>query len=506
MKNASFGLVSQVINILLNFVSRTVFIYILGIDYLGVNGLFTNLLMLLSFAELGIGNAIIYSMYRPLATGDNEKIKSLMLLYSKTYKLIGTFVFLVGLLLLPFLDLFVKEAPDIKESISFIYVLFLANTALSYFFVYKKSIMTADQKNYIVLLYQQLFRLIQTCVQVIFLVLTGEYIYFLLIQIAFTLSNNLFVARKVDKMYPFLHKGKAKPLQSEESRNIFANVRAMFLYKFGSVILNGTDNIIISALIGVTAVGLASNYILILTALTTLGGQIMNGFTASIGNLNAISNKETQEKVFSRIFFISVWMYGFLSVGLLIFLNPFINLWLGSDFVLPQAVVFAMVLHFYINSVHFTAYTYRTTMGLFVKGRMAPVLAAIINIVLSLWLGQYFGLVGIFLATSVARFLTTGVIDPVLIYRIGFDKNPIYYYKRYFGLSGVWILTGVLVAYIVQWIYVGDVFGFVLAVMLVTLLFNTIMTALFWRTDDFRDIKNRILGMIRKKRNRTTTI
>lgn len=495
IRNSSWALVSQVIDILLNFVSRTIFIQILGVEYLGINGLFTNVLMLLSFAELGIGQAIIYSMYKPLAVNDEEKIKSLMALYSKAYKAIGSFVFVAGLAVIPFMEYIIKDAPNITENIILIYCLFLVNAALSYFFVYKHSIIMADQKNYLIVLYRQAFRIIQIILQIIFLIVTGEYIAFLLIQILFTFLNNAYMAKKTDKMYPFLKVGKAKPLERSESQGIFKNIRAMFLYKFGSVVLNGTDNIMISALIGVGAVGLTSNYLLILTAVTTMAGQIMNGFTASIGNLNAVSDTNSKERVFNRIFFLSVWMYGFLSIGLFLYLNPLIDLWLGEEFVLSQSVVFALVLHFYINSVHFTAYTYRTTMGLFVKGRMAPVLAAVVNIVLSLWLGKKYGLVGIFLATSIARFFTTGIVDPVLIYKHGFKKNPIHYYRRYFGLSGICILVGGLVAYIVQWINVGNVLGFVLAVGLVTLLFNSFMIAIFWRTDDFQDIKTRILRM-----------
>jgi len=499
VKNAWFALITQVANILLSFISRTAFIYVLGVEYLGLNGLFTNILMLLSFAELGIGNAIIYSMYKPLATGDKEKIKSLMALYAKAYRLIGIFVFVAGLLVIPFMDYIIKDAPDIKESINLIYLLFLANTTFSYFFVYKKSIIIADQKNYIVSLYQQAFHIIQVLAQIVFLLLTHEYILFLLIQIASTVLNNIITARKADKMYPYLKEGSPKPLDKAESKGIFANVRALFLYKFGSVVLNGTDNIIISMLIGITAVGLCSNYLLVISALTLISGQVMNAFTASVGNLNAIGDSNNKERVFNRIFFISSWMYGFFAVGLFMFLNPFIGLWLGEKFILSQGVIFAIVLHFYINSVHFTVYTYRTTMGLFVKGRLAPLAAAVVNIILSLWLGKTIGLMGIFLATSVARFFTTGIVDPVLVYRNGFNKNPIYYYKKYFLFFSIFVALYFVLDYIVSWIEIGGLIGFIVQVGLVTIIFNGIMILLFWKTQDFKDTKNVLVGIVKKR-------
>lgn len=396
-KNASFGLVSQIVNIILSFISRTVFIYVLGVEYLGINGLFTNILMLLSFAELGIGNAIIYGMYKPLAMDDKEKIKSLMALYAKAYKAIGLFVFTAGLLVIPFMDYIIKDTPNINESITLIYILFLLNTTISYFFVYKKSIITADQKNYVVLFYEQLFKVGQTLAQILFLWITGQYLIFLVIQILTTLLNNIYVSKKADKMYPFLKEGKTKSLEKEEQSSIFANVKALFLYKFGSVVLNGTDNIIISAIIGTIAVGLNSNYVLIISAITAIVGQIMNGFTASVGNLNAVGSNESKERAFNKIFFVSAWMYGFCAVGLYLFLNKLIVLWIGEAFIFSDLVVFAIVLHFYVNSVHFAAYTYRVTMGLFIQGRWAPLAAAIINIVLSFWLGSTIGIAVYFL-------------------------------------------------------------------------------------------------------------
>ena len=499
VKNAWFGLVTEIINILLSFVSRTVFIYILGVEYLGINGLYTNILLLLSFAELGIGNAIIYSMYKPLATDDKEKIKSLMALYAKAYKIIGIFVFLAGLLVIPFMDYIIKDAPNIKENLNLIYLLFLANTALSYFFVYKKSIIIADQKNYIVVLYQQVFHIIQVVAQIIFLLLTHEYILFLLIQIACTLLNNIITSKKADRMYPYLKEGNSKPLDSEESKSIFANVRALFLYKFGSVVLNGTDNIIISALIGVVAVGLTSNYLLVIYAFQAIAGQVMDAFTASVGNLNAVSDTNNKERVFKRIFFVSAWIYGFFSIGLFMFLNTFIDLWLGKEFLLSEKIIFAIVLHFYINSVHFTAYTYRTTMGLFVQGKLAPLTAAIINIILSLWLGKTIGLMGIFLATSIARFFTIGIVDPVLVYRIGFNKNAIHYYKPYFFFIAIFICLYFPLSFIISWVKLGGIIGFFVQVGIVTILFNGMLVLIFWKTEDFKDVKGVVTTIIRKK-------
>lgn len=498
-KNSIFALLSQICNILLNFISRTIFINMLGIEYLGINGLFTNILMLLSFAELGIGNAIIYGMYKPLAIKDNEKIKSLMNLYSNAYKIIGSFIFIAGLFIIPFMDFIIKDKPNISENIIYIYILFLLNTALSYFFVYKKSIIIADQKNYIILFYQQIFKILQVLCQIVILYMTKNYIVFLLIQIIFTLSENIYMSKKADYIYPFLKEKNIQKLDTKEKKIIFSNVVALFFYKFGSVILNGTDNIIISAIVGVTAVAINSNYMMIISAITTIVSQFLNGFTATIGNINAIGDEKSKESTFNKIFFISSWIYGFGSIGLLLFLNETITLWIGSKFIFNNLIVFCMILHFYVNGVHFAAYTYRVTMGFFVQGRWTPLIAAILNIILSLWLGNVIGIAGIFLATSIARCFTTGIVDPILIYKKGFNKNPIKYYLKYLLFVLIFIALYILLKFITSYIIIDGIIGLIIKVMLVSILFNLSMFIIFYKNREFKEIRNIILDIIKKK-------
>lgn len=488
-KNSTVGLIGQILGIALSFVSRTIFIRVLGLEYLGVNGLFYNILVLLSFAELGIGNAIIYSMYKPLATSDREKIKSLMTLYAKAYKIIGAFVLIAGFLVIPFMKFIINEEPQIKENIIIVYSLILLNTSISYFFVYKKSIIIADQKNYVVLFYKQLFKMGQTIVQIFILLVTREYLLFLIIQIAATLLENLYMSRKADRMYPYLNECKVERLDNYEQKKIFSNVKAMFMYQIGHVVLSGTDNIIISAFIGIVAVGLNSNYFLIISAVSSILGQIMNGFTASVGNLNAVGSDKEKEKAFVKIFFLSSWLNGFCSVGLLIFINELIRLWIGESFLFPFAVVIAIVLQFYVNSMQSATSTYRVTMGLFVEGRWAPLAAAVLNIVLSVILGIKFGIAGIFFATSISQFLTIGLVDPILIFRRGFKTNPVPHFIKYFAMSGLFAALYFLLKYVVSLVVITGMGGFIVKVLLVSVLFNLLMIVIFWRYRPFIEIR-----------------
>ena len=225
VRNTAVTLLTQLAKNLLGFVSRTVFIWVLGKELLGINSLFTEILTVLSFAELGIGNAFVYSLYKPLAQRDTDKLASLMRLYAKAYKGIGVLVGVLGLCLLPFLKLLVGNVAVDDSLLYSVFLLFVFNSAVSYFFVYKTSLIVADQQNYVVLIAQEVFHLVQVCAQVAVLLLTGDYVLFMLINVVCTVGTNAFLAHKADKMYPFLVEKNAKPLSAEERREIAKNVK-----------------------------------------------------------------------------------------------------------------------------------------------------------------------------------------------------------------------------------------------------------------------------------------
>lgn len=495
-KNAAISLACQFFNMLIQFVGRTIFIQMLGKEYLGVNGLFSNILTMLSFAELGIGSAMIFSMYKPLAVNDTEKIKSIMRLYRKAYCIIGVSVAVLGLCIIPFLGFFVGQTPDIPEDITVIYLLFLFNSVISYFFVYKKSIITADQKLYVINLYQEITGFIQVALQSVALLLTHNYYLFLIIQISCTVLNNLWTAHKANKMYPYL-KEKADPLPKEDSKGIFRNVKDLALYKFGSAILNGTDNMIISAMFSVVYVGMVSNYVMILNLFTTIIGRITSSFTASVGNLNAESNSRKQHEVFVKIFFLSVWMFGFVSYGMMLFFNDVIGLWLGADYLLDPLVVFSLVLSFYVSSVQFATYTFRTTLGLFHQGRFAPVIAAIVNITASILLAKLIGMSGVFFATAISRFFVISTIDAVLIYKHGFKKNPLGYFGMYGGYLLIIIAIYFITLPVISFIPVSGILGLIIKMLISVVVFNGAFFAVFGRTEMFKDLYSSVKMLFR---------
>ena len=369
VRNVKTGAIVQIINKLMAFIVRTVFIQMLNSEYLGVNGLFTNILTILSFTELGIGTAIIFNMYKPIANDDKEKIKSLMKLYKKCYTIIGCVVFILGLLIIPFMGLIVKDAPNIKENINLIYILFLFNTASSYFFTYKKSIISAYQQQSIINNIDSIFYLSKSIFEIIFLILTKNYIVYLLIQILGTLIENIILAIKADKMFPFIKEKDVKKLPKEEKESIFSNVKSLVVYKFGTVIMNGTDNVLISSLVNVSTVGLCSNYTLIIQSVKSVIETALNGVTASVGNLNTSGDVKRKKEIFYQLTFINYIIYSFCAIAFIVLLNPFIKIWLGDSYVLQLGVSIALAVNFLIEGLRNPGYIYRTTLGLFEKGK-----------------------------------------------------------------------------------------------------------------------------------------
>lgn len=499
VKNVKTGFMLQIISKVLAFIVRTVFIKVLNSEYLGVNGLFTNILTMLSFAELGIGTAIIFNMYKPVAEEDEEKIKSLMKLYKKAYNTIGIVVFLLGICVIPFMKYIIKEVPNIKENIIFIYVLFLINTSSSYFFTYKKSIISAHQQESIINKLDSVFYVVKSILEIVFLVLTKNYIVYLIVQILCTIFENLLISYKANKMFPYLKEKNAKELSKGERNSIFSNVKSLVVYKLGVSILGGTDNIIISALMGVSAVGLCSNYTLIIESIKGFIMSIYNGITASVGNLNVAESSEKKEKILYDLTFINFWIYGFCAVMLMILLNPFIELWLGKEYILSIWVPIAMATNFFVCGLRTPAYTYRVTMGLFKKGRITPFIASVVNIVLSILLGKIIGVSGVIWATAISQIFSYCLIDPYLIYKYELKtsikpyvlRNINYYLAFFITIGACFGFTNLC--------NLQGIYGLILKATIVTVVFNLIVFLIYKRTEEFNDLKLRITDIIKKK-------
>lgn len=502
-RNAVVGIGGQIFIVFINFFSRSIFIKFLSEDYLGINGLFSNILTMLALAELGVGNAIVYSMYRPIAENNKKKLKALMNLYASAYKVIGCFIAIIGIAIIPLLKYIIKDSGEI-ENINIIYVLFLLNTVVSYFYAYKRSIISADQREYINSMYKYFFMIIRTIMQIVILYLTQNYLLYLGIQVICTILENIFISMKADKLYPFIKDRHNEKLSYEEKNSIFSNVKALMIYKISSALLDGTDNVIISALISVKSVGILSNYNLIIGSVSMLVYQISGALTASIGN---VVNKEDDNKkldVFNLVLFIHFIVYSFTSICLLLLLNPFINIWIGERFLFNKLIIIVLVLNYYIYGMQSVVWTYRSTMGLFIYGKFRPVASAIVNIVVSIVLAKYIGILGVLLGTTITRVTTNVWYDPIIIFKHGFKRSVISYYKiyiRYFiSLIIMVIITGSIVEVIPS---TGGLITFLIKAFVCSVVAILLIITMFYKTKELKyllDVINGVLLKIKKNK------
>ena len=498
IKNLLSGFLSRFVIIILGLVVRTVFIKTLGNAYLSVNGLYTNILNMLSLAELGFGTAMVYSMYKPLAEHDDDKLAALMQLYKKVYRIIGWVILVLGLCVIPFMDYIIKDPPNVSH-LTFYYIMFLVNTVLSYwFFAYKQSILNADQKQYICTNYHNIFNIIKSLVQIVSMLVFCNFTLYLVIQMIATIGENLAVARAADKKYPALHVKEKKSLSKDEMDRIKHDVGGLTLSRVAHVILNSTDNIIISAFVGISWVGLLSNYTLITDSVTGVLCQVTSALSASLGNFFTEKGKEEGYRLFERVEFMNSWLYGFSAICLITLLNPFITVWIGAEYKLSSEIVFALSLNFFVAGYMNTLWTFRSTLGLFTQGWGRPLVVACLNVVLSIILGIRLGTFGVLIATFILRACVNLWFDPLIIHKYGFGKSVLPFYRMYFFRILEIAAIAILIAFIKRLLLLDGVTILNFILLMVITVFITL--AMFWifshRKDEYSYFKSIILERI----------
>ena len=484
IKNSTISLISQICFLLVSFTCRTIFTYLLGAQYLGINGLFSNILVMLSFAELGVGSALVYRMYEPLATGNMQKLAAYVNLYKKIYRWVMAVIAFLGILIIPFLP-YLVHAPQVHESLTLLYLLYLLDTIVSYMYVYKKSILIADQKDYIVSIYSQVFNIIAHVLQIIFLLLTHNFVIYCLIRTGGVLLNNIACSRKADKIYRSLQTTNPEPLSNKEISQLKTDVKGLLLTKVASVTFSGTDNLFISAFIGIQYVGILSNYTLLLTTFNGMMNRVFSSITASVGNLAVTGTSEQMEKILKKMFFLNTAIYGYVCIGIVLLIQQFVTqIWLTPEYTLSQTIIFLMIFELFLRSIHYPLYTTRMAMGCFSQHRIWFAVMAVINIILDfMWVKPY-GIAGLFVATILCRG-TIYFIDLWVVYHEQW-KISIWNYLKPMGfwiiflLSITWFINKSL--YLIS--YSGYV-GFILKILLVTLLYVLFVLVVFGRSEEF---------------------
>lgn len=430
-KNIKYAVAGELLLAALKFISRRVFVLMLGREYLGLNGLFTDVLSMLSLAELGFSVSITYSLYRPVAQGDTELIKSLIRLYRRVYWTVGLVVLAAGLSLTPFLRFFVKEMPRDIPHIPLIYVLNLANASVSYFFAYKSTLLFVHQKKYLETAIRAGVSLAATGAQIGVLVLTRNYLYYLFLAIAATVVQNAAVSWNADRLYPYLREKDVRPLPAEVLAELRRNVRAMLLHRIGAVAVFNTDNLLISKFVGVAAAGLYSNYMMIRGFLNILVSALFDAITPALGNLTATQPEEHGRTAFRRLNFFSAWLFGWMSICLFCLYDPFIDIWLGQGYLLSRPAVLLIVLNFYVNSMRIPVNNTKSVLGLFWDDRYKSILEAVFNLVLSVLLARRWGVAGILTGTLISTLAFPFWCEPLVLHRRGLRISPWTYFTGY---------------------------------------------------------------------------
>ena len=409
-QTAAVAVTAQLLLTVLSFATRSVFVAQLGAELLGVNALLTSVLAILMLADLGINGALMFSLYAPLSAGDTSKVASIVQFAKSLYKIVAVVVGAVGLLLMPFLDKLVTLDSDV-EHLHVYYLILLVNAVVGYLMVHRTVLLNADQKMHLVMTYAFVFNVARSVCQIVILLVFQSFLGFLVVQVVCSVLNNGFVFWRAGRLYPFLRQAPT-PLSREDRRTVTASVRATLVYRVGGVVLNNTDPILISLLVGTVSLGYYSNYMLIIGSIAMLAEIAFTSFGPSVGNLVASGDRERGRRVFEELNLLAVCVYGGISVGLLVTMNEFIELWIGDAFVLSQGVVVAAVVNFYIVGVMAPVWAFRGATGMFRETQYVFVVTALLNLVLSTILGTAFGIEGILVATVVARLTTSLWYEP----------------------------------------------------------------------------------------------
>lgn len=501
-KNAEKNIISaaffQIVNIVLKFALRTVFIYTLGKEYLGINGVFSNVLSILALSELGIGTAIIYDMYKPIAENNHDKIASLVTFFKQIYRFIGLFIFFAGLCILPFLNHILTDIPNVSH-VSLIYLLYLISSTSSYFFAQYTSLISAYQKNPIITNSKIVFSVIKTVVETVLLIGFHSFILYLIVEIIVQVAQNYYIYLKAKNLFPFICK-QGMPLPKNEKKSIFKNAFSNFSIRVSWALIDCTDNILISILVSTILVGVYSNYTLIMQICLTSTVMIMNAVQAGVGNACVSGNVKDRIALFKRINYLFLTIYAFIALFFVTSIEDFLKIWVGETYVLPFVVEIIIIMNYCISGVRQAAEIFVAADGLFKYFKVMPLVSAVLNLILSVVLGKQYGLMGILLATTISQLLTNAWYFPYIVCKHSLKESPVFYVKSYvFGILFVSLTAWIIKALLLPILHIGnDYIALICSVFLSLVIGVLFYVAMTYKTAEFRYYKQLVFSLIKK--------
>lgn len=440
-KNLLTGVVNRMIVLLCPFIERTILVRTIGADYLGLGSLFSSILTVLSVTELGFSSAIVYNMYKPAAEGDTNKINALLAYYKKAYRIIGFIIFGVGIAVIPFLKSLILGSYPEGINLPLLYLIFLCNTCISYFmYSYLGSILTVYQREDVNSTINSVLSLFFLGCQIAILVLTKNYYYFALLMPLFTITGNLWMAWRVHKLYPQYHA--QGTLSQKEKADIKKLVAGTFVHRAFSVTRNSLDSICISAFLGLTLTAIYNNYFAVFTGVISFVGLINAAFMGGIGNHVATRSVKENYDEMKKLDFVYLWLGGWCTICLLCLYQPFMELWMGEDLMLPFSAVFLICLYFYLLRLGDIRSMYASANGQWWEQRHRAIGETILNLVLNITLGRFFGVHGIIIATIISLLLCDYLWSVGITFKLYFSSDR---KKDYYTYQGKQTLVNLLV-------------------------------------------------------------
>ena len=496
LRNIGSTLGGQMLSNVLRFACRTVFLHTLGQEFLGISSLYSNVISILNISELGLSTAITYSLYKPVAEDDEDTVRAIMGFLRTAYRLIALVVLGVGLALLPVLPHLMTGVTD-QVNIYEYYLLYLTETVVSYlFFSYKSVLLIANQKKYLVDMVMYACQVAMNLLQMAVLILWQSFFLYTVLFIVNHVVFNTMTAILVDRRYPWL-KGKAPKLAKSEKKAIFNRIYATGLNKISVAVGTSTDNLVISTFVSVTAVGLYSNYSMVVMVFQKLLSGVFQAFGASLGNLYAVEKRERSAYLFRCMNLLNNYLITLCSVCFLVMFQPFVRLWAGESYVLRYSVVIAIVLNFATNYLQNVVQIYREACGTFTRGKYRPVFTVFLNLVISLILVRWFGIAGVLWGSILSRMMTAWWFDAWLLHRVAFGVSP----WGYFGQCGLTLLLCAVCTVAMHALFRNPAPGWGILILMgivSALAVTAVYLVVYGRTDEFAYLKKRIGAILLK--------
>lgn len=496
-RNMFFGIIQKIIQIVVPFVMRTAMIYFMGVQYLGLNSLFTSLLQVINLAELGVGSAMIYSMYKPIADDDNLKICAILNLYRKYYNIIGFVIAIIGLSVIPLVPELIKEDVPLEINVYIIYLINLGTTVLSYWLLgYRSSILYAHQRVDITSRISLVISCVQYFFQFIVLWIFNSYYFYVLMFFIGQVAINLVTARVASKMYPnYKPKG---DLDIEEVNNIKKQIKALFTAKLGAVIVNSVDTIVISAFLGLTTLAIYQNYYFILSSIYGIIGIVFTSIVAGIGNSLI---KETLEKNYNdllKLTFIISWIINICCCCFAGLYQPFMEIWVGKELMLDYSYVILFCILFYVLEISMIWATVKDAAGMWYTDRYRTLIGAFANLCLNLILVNLIGLYGIMLSTILSYVLITMPWIIHNIFKYIYKTTPKYYLKKivcYILATIVSCLISIILCYTIK---ASLIVTLIINAFICVFVPNVVFFVFFKRTEEYKTTKELLLKILRR--------